>query len=71
MHVLIDVPPSVPKRREPLVSILRSMKFEPKWECERFNELSMRRVARVRIEEGSGEDGEDDEKESSQEESVA
>ena len=71
MHVLTDIPPSVPQRGAPLVSILRSRKLKPKWECERFNRLSMRWVARVRSDDGSGEDIEGDEEESSEEESIA
>ena len=66
VHVLIDVPPSVPRRGGPLVSVLRSRNFKPKWACARINELSMRRARRARDEESSG-DSEGDGEESSEE----
>ena len=71
MHVLTVIPHSVPQRGVPLVSIFRSRELKPKWECERLNRLSMRRAARVRSDDGSGEDVEGDEEEFSEEESVA
>ena len=43
------------------MSVLRSRKFKPKLECVRFNNLQMRRAGRVRSDEGSGEDSEEDE----------
>ena len=70
IHVLIDVPPSVLRTGEPLVPVFRSTELKPKWECERFNQLSMRRARHVEGQESSG-DSEDDEEESSEEESVA
>lgn len=39
IHVLSDAPPSVPQRGEPLVSALRSRKFEPRWERTRLRKI--------------------------------
>ena len=47
MHVLIDVPPSVPQRGEPLVSILKSQKRQPKWARARLRGLRRRHVERM------------------------
>ena len=71
MHVLNDVLPSVPQRGQPLVSVLRSRKFRPTWECERLSDLQMRRARRVGSDGSSGEGKEEDEEESSEEGSVA
>ena len=45
IHVLTDVPPSVPQRGEPLVSVLTSRKRKPKWERARLRGLRKRRIA--------------------------
>ena len=71
MHVLKDVPPSVPQGGGPLLFIFRSREFEPKWGHERFRELRRRRVGREWSDESIGEDSEDDEEEPSEEESIA
>ena len=71
MHVLKDVPPSVPQGGGPLLFIFRSREFEPKWGHERFRELRRRRVRRVRGEEDSEGGSGDDEEEPSEGESVA
>ena len=71
VHVLTDVPPVVPKRGEPLVSILRSREIKPKWERERLGELRRRRARRVRGGEGSEGNSEDDDGEPFEEESIA
>ena len=39
IHVLIDVLPSVPQRGEPLVSVLTSREFKPKWERLRLRKI--------------------------------
>ena len=44
MHVLTDVPPSVPQRGEPLVSVLTSRKLKPKWERARLRRLKRRYI---------------------------
>ena len=59
MHVLIDVPPAVPQRSAPLVSVLRAMALKPRWERERLRRLNRRRIRRVRNGGGSGSDGEE------------
>ena len=75
MHVLLDVPPPVPPRGEPLVSILSSRERQPKLERVRLRDLRRRRAGRMRSRGGSGEFSEEDSEgggeESSEEESVA
>ena len=51
MHVLSDVPPSVPLRRAPLASVLACRELKPKLEFERLNGLRMRRARPVYSEE--------------------
>ena len=36
IHALRGTPPPVPQGGEPLVSVLRTKKFKPKWERDRF-----------------------------------
>ena len=61
MHVLTDILPSVPQRGQALVSAFRFGKLKPTWECERFNNLQMRRARRVGGDESSwGDSGEDE-----------
>ena len=72
MHVLSDVPPSVPQRGEPLVCILTSGKRQPTWERARLRGIWRRRVKRMmRSEEWSEDGSESDDDESSKVESVA
>ena len=68
MHVLVGVPPSVPPMGAPLVSILASRGFKPKWEARRLERLRVRRVRCVRSRGGRSEGYN---RESSEEESVA
>ena len=42
MHVLTDTPPSVPRRGEPMVFVLKSRVRTPKWERERFRGITRR-----------------------------
>ena len=78
VHVLTDVPPSVPQRGEPLVSVLTSRKFQPKWERARFRRLKrryieqpIRRLDRKIREEKFGGDYEYGDEEFFEEESIA
>ena len=77
MHVLSDVPPSVPQRGEPLVSILTSRKRQPRWERARLRRIRRRYIERMmrrcdRSSEGWSEEGsESSGEESSKEESIA
>ena len=48
IHVLTDVPPSVPQRGEPLVSVLTSRKRKPKWERARLRGLRKRLIQRLK-----------------------
>ena len=59
MDVLVDVPPAVPQRGAPLVSVLRTRVLKPKWERERRKILNKRRTRRVRDGGGSGSDEEE------------
>ena len=70
VHVLSDVPPSVPQRGAPLVSVLASRQHTPKCESRRFERIRLLRRLRMRrtLRE---EDSEDGDEESSEEESLA
>ena len=70
IHVLSDVPPSVPQREEPLVSVLTSREFSPKWERERFKEPMRRRIRKWRRRAWSDKSDEDGKEETSEEEGV-
>ena len=48
IHVLTDVPPSVPQRGEPSVSVLTSRKRKPKWERARLRGLRKWLIERLK-----------------------
>ena len=60
IHVLTDVPPSVPNRGVPLVSTLTSRKLRPNWELRRLERLRIlemeRDLRRFGEDEGSSEE---------------
>ena len=71
MHVLSDVPPSVPPRSAPLVSVLSSRELKPRREACRLERLGVRRTRLYQFDVGSEEINEGYNWEPSEEESVA
>ena len=74
IHVLTDVPPSVPNRGDPLVSALTSRKLRPNWERRRLERVRMKKMERDLRRFGEGDKSSEEGSvggESSEEESVA
>ena len=67
MHVLADVPPSVPNRGAPLVSALTSRKLRPNWERRRIERLRIKEMDRDLRRFGEGEESSEGESVSSHE----